>query len=96
FALQAVVAHRPRGEAANLLKLCGKHPEGPTASREHNGAGWVDLVLSIAISKRVQKSVENAARNLNGGRLPGNLVFLDAESLLDPAYDLAWVLERPT
>jgi len=80
----AVVAHNPKGEAANLLKLC----EG------RDGAGWVDLVLSVASKRSVQHRVEDAVKELNAGQLPANLVFVDAESLMDPACDLTWILER--
>jgi len=52
--------------------------------------------VSIAINKRVLKSVENAVKKLNGGSLPANLVLLDVEAIMDSAYDLTWVLERPT
>ncbi|MFW6106549.1 MAG: ATP-binding protein [bacterium] len=82
--IQAVVAHNPKGEAANLLKLCERR----------DGAGWVDLVLSVASKRSVQHRVEEAVKELNAGQLPANLVFVDAESLMDPACDLTWVLER--
>jgi len=95
-ALQAVFAHNPKGEAVNLLKLCGERPRSQADTRERNGGGWIDLVLSVACNKRVQKSVENAVKKLNGGRVPSKLVFLDVESLLDPTYDITWILERPT
>jgi len=95
LAMQAVFAHDPKGEAVNLLKLCGERPGPQADARERNGGGWIDLVVSVASNKRVQKSVEKAVKKLNGGRVPSKLVFLDVESLLDPTYDVTWILERP-
>ena len=82
--IQVVVGHGAKGEALNLLKLC----------EAEDGAGWVDLVLSVAAKRSVQQSVEGAVKELNAGQIPANLVFLDAECLMDPACDLTWVLER--
>ena len=89
--IQAVVQHRARDEAINLLKLCDQWPQG---NGRDNGAGWIDLVVCAAVNKTVQKSVERAVRDLNSGQMPTNLVTLDVESLLDPAYDMNWIMAR--
>jgi hypothetical protein len=66
-----------------------------------NGAGWIDRVLSVAITKRVQKSLERAIRQINGGELPANLTLLDVEAILDPSHDIGsaigqkWRLTNP-
>ncbi len=91
LALQAVVAHRLKDEAINLLKLCGA--QAPTDSRKP--AGWVDVVISIAVNKRVQKSLEEKIREQNRGQVPPNLVFFNAEEhLVDQSFDWSFLAER--
>ena len=90
IALQAAVAHQPRGEAINLLKLCGVWK----GSENQNPADWIDLVVSIALNKRVQNSIKRAVRELNNGQVPSNLVFYNAEDVLDPSVDWSILLER--
>ena len=89
--IQAVVQHRAQEEAANLLKLCGPSPH-PDAGR--HSVGWVDLVLCVCINKKIQKSVEKAVKKLNHKQMPDKLVMFDVESLLDPAYDMTWIMDR--
>lgn len=90
IALQATVNHQPRSEALNLLKLCGVWKE----TEDSNPAGWVDLVVSISLNKRVQNNIERAVRELNNGHVPSNLVFYSAEDVLDPSVDWLVLLER--
>ncbi len=91
LALQAVVAHGLTDEAKNLLKLCGL--QAPTEAR--NPAGWVDVVVSIAVNKRVQKSLEEKIREQNRGQVPPNLIFFNAEEhLMDPSFDWSFLAER--
>jgi hypothetical protein len=89
IAIQVAVAHDPAGEAVNVLKLCGQGSAG-----QAKGAGWIDLVLAVAINRRVMKSLEDKVQEMNGGKLPPNGVFIEAESLMDPGSDLMWLLER--
>lgn len=90
IALQAAVGHQPRGEAVNLLKLCGVwKPAG-----NQDTAGWIDLVVSIGLNKRVQNSIERAVRELNNGQVPSNLVFYSAEDVLKPSVDWSVLMER--
>jgi len=90
IALQAAAGHQPRGEALNLLKLCGLRKE----VGNQDPAGWIDLVVSIGLNKRVQNSIERAVRDLNNGEVPSNLVFYSAEDVLDPSVDWSVLLER--
>ena len=94
--IQVVVGNKPEREAAALLKLCGAGPEPGRDDMSPNGAGWIDRVLSVAITKRVQKSLERALRQINGGELPAKLGLLDIECVLDTSYDLASVLGQNT
>ena len=89
IAVQVAVAHNPGKEADNILKLCGQGAGGA-----ENGAGWVDMVLSVAATKRLQASLERRVKEMNGGEVPPNVVFIDAEAVVDPASSLEWVLER--
>ncbi len=94
LAIQVVVANQPEREAINLLKLCGITPDTGGQNVAANGAGWIDRVLSVAINKRVQASVESAVGELNGGQLPDKLTFIDMESVLRPSSDLASILQK--
>lgn len=91
-ALQVTVANKPKAEAFRLLKLCGvrkcSRNQGPPA-----GIGLV--VVSIAVNKRVQKSIKRAVRELNNGEIPSNLVLFNAEQhLLNPSFDWSILMER--
>lgn len=90
IALQVIVSHQPRSEALNLLKLCGVRKE----TEDSNPAGWVDLVVSISLNKRVQNNIERAVRELSNGQVPSNVVFYSAEDVLDPSVDWSVLLER--
>jgi DNA-binding MarR family transcriptional regulator len=91
IALQAAVGHQPKGEAVNLLKLCGVRKE----AENRNTAEWIDLVVSIGVNKQVQNSIERAVRDLNNGQVPLNLVFFNVEEhVIDPSFDWSVLLER--
>ncbi len=90
IALQAAVGHQPRGEAVNLLKLCGVWK----GTEDQNPTGWIDLVVSIGLNKRVQNSIERAVRELNDGQVPSNLMFYNVEDVLNPSVDWSVLLAR--
>ena len=90
IAIQATVGNKPKGEAVNLLKLCGVLLSG----RTQVPAG-IDLVMSMAANKRIQKSIERAIRELNNDQVPPNIVFFNAEKhLLAPSFDWSILMER--
>jgi len=90
-AIQAAVTNKPRAEAINLLKLCGVRQ----CSRNQSPPDNIDLVLSMAANKQVQKSIERAVRDLNSGEFPYNLVCYNCEEhLLDPSFDWSILMER--
>lgn len=91
IALQAVVAHGLTGEAHNLLTLC----QAGKANGGENPSGWIDLVVSIAVKKRVQKRLEDIVREENKGQIPSNLVFFNVEEhLIKTAFDWSVLEER--
>lgn len=90
IAFQVAVGHQPRGEAVNLLKLCGMWK----GTEDQNPTGWIDLVVSIGLNKRVQNSIERAVRELNDGQVPSNLMFYNVEDVLNPSVDWSVLLAR--
>jgi len=91
IAIQTVVGHKPNEEARNLVKLLNVTREQAVAEGRE---GILDLVICVAINKRVQKSIERALKQTNDGALPHRLVLLEAENhLIDAAYDWIGILE---
>jgi len=90
-AIQATVTNKPRAEAVNLLKLCGIGKAG----RGQETPSAVDLVISMAVNKLVQKNIERAVRELNSGQIPDNLVLYNCEEhLLAASFDWSILIEK--
>lgn len=90
-ALQATVTNRPRAEAVNLLKLCGVSEDGVSQGPPDG----IDVVVSMAINKAVQKNIKWAVRELNHGQIPPQLVFFNAEQhIFDPSFDWSVLMEE--
>jgi hypothetical protein len=53
----------------------------------------VDFVLCVAVNRRHRAALERALMERNGGRMPGRLVLLDFDAIVDPGFDWAAVFE---
>ncbi len=87
--IQACCRNQPAYEAAVLLRLHALALLGP------GDADRVDFVLAVAVNKRHREAVERALERENGGKAPGRVVLLDFDTVVDPQFDWASVLEMP-
>jgi hypothetical protein len=69
-----------------LHRLALLEPEDPNR---------VDFVLCVAVNRRHRAALERASMERNGGRLPGRVVLLDFDAVVDPGFDWASVFELP-
>ena len=93
-AIQTVVGHNPTEEAANLTAL---HRVTRERADAEGRVAILDLVVCVAIDKRVQASIKRALKGDSGGALPDGIVVLNVEDhLVDPAFDWADVLDQET
>lgn len=92
IAIQTVVGHNPRDEARNLLKL--QQVQREQAAQEGR-LPLLDLVVCVAVNKRVEAAVQRELLSQTGGSHPYGVVLLNVEEhLLEPAFDWTTVLER--
>jgi len=87
--IQACYANHPDYEAAALLRLHRLSQLGP------GDADRVDFVLAIAANKHHKDALERALERENGGRLPGRVVLLDFDEVVDPEFDWTSIFEMP-
>lgn len=87
--IQACNANQPGYEASALLKLCKLAQLGP------GDADRVDFVMAVAVNKRHRDAIERALKRQNSDDLPGRLVLLDFDSVIDPEFDWVSVFEMP-
>jgi len=85
--IQACFANHPDYEAAALLRLHRLSQLGP------GDADRVDFVLGIAASKHHKDALERALKRENGGSMPGRVVLLDFDEVVDPEFDWTSVFE---
>jgi hypothetical protein len=87
--IQACFANHPDYEAAALLRLHRLSQLGP------GDADKVDFVLGIAASKHHKDALERALKRENGGSMPGRVVLLDFDEVVDPEFDWTSLFEMP-
>ena len=87
--IQACYRNQPADEAAALLRLHRLALLGP------GDADKVDFVLAVAGSKHHKDAIQRALEEKNEGRMPGRIMLLDFDSVVDPAFDWVSVLEFP-
>jgi len=85
--IQACHRNQPQYEADALLKL------QKLAMLGAGHADKVDFVLCVAVNKRHKAAIERALQERNGGRMPDRVVLLDFDTVVDPKFDWASVLE---
>jgi hypothetical protein len=85
--IQACYRNQPTYEADALLRL------HRLALLEPGDADKVDFVLAVCANRRHKAALERALMARNGGRLPGRLVLLDFDAIVDPGFDWAAVFE---
>jgi len=86
--IQAACRNQPAYEADALLRLHRLALLAPEHPRK------VDFVICVAVNKRHQAAVERALMERNGGALPGRLVLLDFDAIVDPGFDWTPVFDR--
>jgi hypothetical protein len=87
--IQACYHNQPDYEAEALLRLHRLALLGP------GDANKVDFVLAVAGSKRHKDAIQRALERKNEGTMPGRIVLLDFDSVVDPEFDWAALLEFP-
>jgi len=87
--IQACCNNQPSYEAGALLRLHALALLGP------GHADRVDAVLAVCVNRRHKAAIERALRKENGGRMPDRVVLLDFDTMVDPEFDWASVLESP-
>jgi hypothetical protein len=87
--IQAACHNQPAYEANALLKLHA------LTQLDAAHTDRIDFVLVVCVNKRHKDAVERALKRQNSGNLPGRLVLLDFDLVLDPQYDWAPVFEMP-
>jgi len=85
--IQACYRNQPAYEAGALLRL------HRLALLEPGDPNRVDFVLCVAVNRRHKAALERALMARNGGRLPGRLVLLDFDAVVDPGFDWVSVFE---
>jgi hypothetical protein len=85
--IQACYRNQPAYEAGALLRL------HRLALLEPGDADKVDFVLAVCANRRHKAALERALMARNEGRLPGRLVLLDFDAIVDPGFDWAAVFE---
>jgi len=85
--IQACFANHPDYEAAALLRL---HRLSQLGSGD---ADRVDFVLAVAANKHHKDALERALERENGGSMPGRVVLLDFDEVVDPGFDWPSVFE---
>jgi hypothetical protein len=87
--IQACYANHPDYEAAALLRLHRLSQLGP------GDADKVDFVMAIAANRHHKDALERALKRENGGSMPGRVVLLDFDEVVDPEFDWTSVFEMP-
>jgi hypothetical protein len=85
--IQAACHNQPAYEADALLKLHALTQLDP----EHTDR--VDFVLAVCVNKRHKDAIARALKRQNNGNLPGRLVLLDFDSVVDPEFDWTPIFE---
>jgi hypothetical protein len=85
--IQACFKNQPAYEADVLLRL------HKLALLGLGDADKVDFVLAVCVNRRHKAAIERALQEKNGGRMPDRVVLLDFDTVVDPKFDWASVLE---
>jgi hypothetical protein len=85
--IQACCGNQPAYEPEAMLRLHRLALLGP------GDADKVDFVLAVCVNRRHKAAIERALQERNGGRMPDRVVLLDFDTVVDPKFDWASVLE---